>query len=34
MNAVVWTELVQAGVYLLGGISAIVLLGSAVHCGW
>src|SRR5215207_9514604 len=30
MRAVVWTELVQAGVYVLGGISAIVLLGRAV----
>jgi SSS family transporter len=34
MKAVVWTELVQAGVYLLGGISAMVLLGRAVPGGW
>ena len=34
MRAVVWTELVQAGVYLLGGVSAIVLLGAAVEGGW
>ena len=34
MKAVVWTELVQAGVYLLGGISAIVLLGKSVPGGW
>ena len=34
MKAVVWTELLQAGVYLLGGISAIVLLGRAVDGGW
>ncbi len=34
MRAVVWTELVQAGVYVLGGISAIVLLGQAVDGGW
>src|SRR5215212_9986313 len=34
MKAVVWTELVQAGVYLLGGISAIVLLGRSVDGGW
>lgn len=34
MRAVVWTELVQAGVYLLGGISAVVLLGNAVDGGW
>jgi solute:Na+ symporter, SSS family len=34
MKAVVWTELVQAGVYLLGGISAMVLLGRAIPGGW
>src|SRR5919107_32697 len=34
MKAVVWTELVQAGVYLLGGVSAIVLLGRSVDGGW
>jgi SSS family transporter len=34
MKAVVWTELVQAAVYLLGGISAIVLLGKSVPGGW
>ena len=34
MRAVVWTELIQAGVYLLGGISAAVLLGSSVDGGW
>ena len=34
MKAVVWTELVQAGVYVLGGISAIVLLGRSVAGGW
>ena len=34
MRAVVWTELVQAGIYLAGGISAIVLLGNAVDGGW
>ncbi len=34
MRAVVWTELVQAGVYILGGISAIVLLGQSVDGGW
>src|SRR3954465_640965 len=30
MRAVVWTEIVQASVYLLGGISAMVLIGHAV----
>lgn len=34
MKAVVWTELVQAGVYVFGGIVAVVLLGHAVHGGW
>src|ERR671932_1043538 len=34
MKAVIWTELLQAGVYLLGGISAIVLLGKVVPGGW
>jgi len=34
MKAVVWTELLQASVYILGGVSAIVLLGHAVDGGW
>jgi len=34
MKAVVWTELLQAGVYLLGGVAAIVLLGRVVTGGW
>lgn len=34
MKAVVWTELLQAGIYLLGGIAAVVLLGRAVSGGW
>lgn len=34
MKAVVWTELLQASVYVLGGISAIILIGSAVDGGW
>ncbi|HEX2778425.1 MAG TPA: sodium:solute symporter [Gemmatimonadaceae bacterium] len=34
MKAVVWTEIVQATVYLLGGISAIILIGKAVPGGW
>ena len=34
MRAVVWTELIQAGVYILGGISAAVLLGNSVDGGW
>jgi SSS family transporter len=34
MRAVVWTEILQASVYLLGGFSAIVILGSVVPGGW
>ena len=34
MRAVVWTEILQASVYLLGGISAIVILGQVVPGGW
>ncbi|MGQ0764056.1 MAG: sodium:solute symporter [Gemmatimonadota bacterium] len=34
MKAVVWTEILQASVYLLGGISALILIGNAVEGGW
>jgi SSS family transporter len=34
MKAVVWTELLQASIYLIGGISALVLIGQAVDGGW
>jgi len=34
MKAVVWTELVQASVYVVGGLSALVLIGRAVPGGW
>ena len=34
MRAVVWTELLQAAVYVTGGIAAVVLLGSSVTGGW
>ena len=34
MKAVVWTELLQASIYLLGALSAIVLLGQSVAGGW
>ncbi|HEX7939665.1 MAG TPA: sodium:solute symporter [Gemmatimonadaceae bacterium] len=34
MRAVVWTEILQATVYLIGGVSAIVLLGRASSGGW
>ncbi|MDQ6612412.1 MAG: sodium:solute symporter [Gemmatimonadota bacterium] len=34
MKAVVWTELVQASIYIVGGISAAVLIGQSVAGGW
>ena len=34
MKAVVWTELLQAAVYIGGGISAVILLGRSVPGGW
>lgn len=34
MRAVVWTELIQAGVYLLGGFAAIYLLGRSNIGEW
>lgn len=34
MRAVVWTELLQAGIYLLGGGAALVLLGRFTAGGW
>lgn len=34
MKAVVWTELLQASIYLFGGIMACVLIGKAVPGGW
>ena len=34
MRAVVWTEIVQASVYLIGGISAVVLAGRLTDGGW
>ncbi len=34
MRAVIWTELLQAAVYVLGGVSAIVLLARSVPGGW
>lgn len=34
MRAVVWTELLQAGVYIFGGLCAIYLLGKSVTGGW
>jgi len=34
MRAVVWTELIQAAVYLLGGVAAVYLLGRSTVGGW
>src|SRR5919204_860757 len=34
MRAVEWTEILQASVYIVGGISAAVLLGKLVTGGW
>jgi solute:Na+ symporter, SSS family len=34
MRAVVWTELLQASVYLFGGVAALVILGRALPGGW
>src|SRR5215831_2409397 len=34
MRAVVWTEIVQASVYLIGGISAIIVAGHLTSGGW
>ncbi len=34
MRAVVWTDVLQTGVYLLGGVGAIWLLGDGVPGGW
>src|SRR6476660_4175854 len=34
MRAVVWTEIVQASVYLIGGISALIVAGGLVDDGW
>ncbi len=34
MRAVVWTDVLQTGVYVGGGIAAIILLGKGVDGGW
>lgn len=34
MKAVVWTDVLQMGVYLAGGIGALVLIGNGVDGGW
>jgi SSS family solute:Na+ symporter len=34
MRAVVWTDVVQTGVYLIGGVAALYLIGRGVAGGW
>lgn len=34
MRAVVWTDVVQTGVYALGGVAALYLIGQGVPGGW
>src|SRR5256714_6309686 len=34
MRAVVWTDVLQTSVYLLGGFAAVFLLGKGVNGGW
>jgi Na+/proline symporter len=34
MKAVVWTELLQAGIYISGGLAAVLILGHLVPGGW
>jgi solute:Na+ symporter, SSS family len=34
MRAVVWTDVLQTGIYLLGGIAALYLIGRGVGGGW
>jgi SSS family transporter len=34
MRAVVWTDVLQTGVYLLGGFAALYLIGRGVPGGW
>ncbi len=34
MRAVIWTDVMQTGVYLLGGVAALYLIGIGVDGGW
>ncbi len=34
MRAVVWTDVLQTGVYLVGGLSAMWIIGTGVSGGW
>jgi solute:Na+ symporter, SSS family len=34
MRAVIWTDVIQTGVYLIGGVAAVILIGRLVGGGW
>jgi Na+/proline symporter len=34
MRAVIWTDVLQTGVYLVGGLAAVYLIGRGVDGGW
>ncbi len=34
VRAVIWTDVLQTGVYLLGGIAAVIILGMKIDGGW
>lgn len=34
MRAVIWTDVIQTGVYMFGGIAAVYLIGQGVQGGW
>lgn len=34
MRAVVWTEILQASVYLVGGVAAMYIIGRSISGGW
>jgi solute:Na+ symporter, SSS family len=34
MRAVVWTDVIQMGVYMLGGLGAVYLIGQGIDGGW
>ena len=34
MRAVVWTDVLQTGIYVLGGVAALYLIGRGVDGGW
>jgi SSS family transporter len=34
MEAVVWTEILHVGVYIIGAIAAVIILVGSIHGGW